>query len=178
VGGATFQFGPQKGLSISRRDEMESNMDIMSARLAETFEKPLVFREEEGTGAAGGIGYGLSVAYDTKFVPGFSFVSKWFDLEKSIQNADLILTGEGRFDQTSLMGKGPYEIIRMASRYNKNVILLAGSVDSDAKKKCMNAFSNLKIEAFGNDQFTLEENLLNASDLFQQKLNYYLSLHQ
>lgn len=177
-GGATFQFGPQKGLSISRRDEMESNMDIMSARLAETFEKPLVFREEEGTGAAGGIGYGLSVAYDTKFVPGFSFVSKWFDLEKSIQNADLILTGEGRFDQTSLMGKGPYEIIRMASRYNKNVILLAGSVDSDAKKKCMNEFSNLKIEAFGNDQFTLEENLLNASDLFQQKLNYYLSLHQ
>ena len=61
---------------------------------------------------------------------------------------------------------------------NKNVILLAGSVDSDAKKKCMNKFSNLKIEAFGNDQYTLVENLLNASDLFQQKLNYYLSFYQ
>ena len=177
-GGATFQFGLQKGLSISRRDEMENNMEIMSARLAQIFQKPLDFREEEGTGAAGGIGYGLSVAYDTKFVPGFSFVAKWFGLEKSIQQADLILTGEGRFDQTSLMGKGPYEIIRMASKYNKNVILLAGSVDDDAKKKCMNEFSNLKIETFGNDQFTLEENLLNASDLFQQKLYDHLSINQ
>ena len=57
-------------------------MDIMSARLADTFQKPLVFREEEGTGAAGGIGYGLSLAYDTKFVPGFSFVSKWFEFRE------------------------------------------------------------------------------------------------
>ena len=53
-----------------------------------------------GAGAAGGIGYGLNLFYDVEFIPGFSLVKKWFDLESKIKNSDLILTGEGRFDKT------------------------------------------------------------------------------
>ena len=176
--GATFQFGIQKGLCSSRKIEMEENIEFMSSRLATAFDKPLDFREQAGSGAAGGVGYGLSLGFDTKFVPGFSFVSKWFDLETAIKKADLILTGEGRFDQTSLYGKGPYEIIRMASKYEKKVILLAGSVEKEAAEKCMREFGNVKIEAFGSDQLSLVENLANASELFEQKLNFHLSYYQ
>jgi glycerate kinase len=176
--GATFQFGPQKGLSANRKEEMESNMELMSERLSKIFQKPLNFRNQEGTGAAGGIAYGLSLAFETQFVPGFSFVSKWFDLENEVKRADLIITGEGRFDQTSLYGKGPYEIIRMASKYQKKVLILAGSVEKEAAEKCMREFANVEITAFGSSELGLEENLTRASELFQQKLKSQLSYYQ
>ena len=176
--GATYQFGVQKGLSDNRKKEMEKRMEWMSETLANAFNKPLNLREGEGTGAAGGIGYGLSLAYDVQFVPGFSLVSKWFDLESAIQESDLILTGEGRFDRTSLFGKGPYEIIRMASQYGKKVILLSGSVEIEAAEKCKSQFPGLQIAAFGNERLSLKENLQRAPELFKQKLDFQLSVHQ
>ncbi len=176
--GATFQFGPQKGLSANRKEKMESNMELMSERLSQIFQKPLNFRNQEGTGAAGGIAYGLSLAFDTQFVPGFSLVSKWFNLENEIKKTDLILTGEGRFDQTSLYGKGPYEIIRLASKYQKKVVLLAGSVEKEAVEKCMREFANVEIVAFGSSQLSLEQNLTKAPELFEIKLKSQLSYYQ
>ena len=176
--GATYQFGLQKGLSDSRKNEMEKRMEKMSETLANAFNKPLHLREGEGTGAAGGIGYGLSLAYDVQFVPGFSLVSKWFDLESAIQESDLILTGEGRFDRTSLYGKGPYEIIRMASQHGKKVILLAGSVEMEAAEKCLSEFPGLEIAAFGSERLSLKENLQRAAELFKQKLDFQLSVHR
>jgi glycerate kinase len=140
-GGATYQFGLQKGLYPDRKQEMEEEMLHMSAALATAFQKPLSFREQEGSGAAGGVGYGLSLAFDTSFVSGFSLISKWFNLEEAVKESDLILTGEGRFDRTSLYGKGPFEIIRMASNYGKNIILLAGSVESEAVEGMQNQVS-------------------------------------
>jgi glycerate kinase len=176
--GATFQFGPQKGLSANRKEKMESNMELMSERLSQIFQKPLNFRNQEGTGAAGGIAYGLSLAFETQFVPGFSLVSKWFNLENEIKKTDLILTGEGRFDQTSLYGKGPYEIIRLASKYQKKVVLLAGSVEKKAVDKCMREFANVEIVAFGSSQLSLEQNLTKAPELFEIKLKSQLSYYQ
>ena len=176
--GATFQFGPQKGLSANRKEKMESNMELMSERLSQIFQKPLNFRNQEGPGAAGGIAYGLSLAFDTQFVPGFSLVSKWFNLENEIKKTDLILTGEGRFDQTSLYGKGPYEIIRLASKYQKKVVLLAGSVEKEAVEKCMRKFANVEIVAFGSSQLSLEQNLTKAPELFEIKLKSQLSYYQ
>ena len=106
-----------------------------------------------------------------------SLVSKWFDLESAIQESDLILTGEGRFDRTSLFGKGPYEIIRMASQYGKKVILLAGSVEIETAEKCISQFPGLQIAAFGNERLSLKENLQLAPELFKQKLDYQLSVN-
>jgi len=174
-GGATYQFGPQKGLSSDRKKEMEEEMLRMSASLADTFQKPLSLREQEGSGAAGGIGYGLSLAYDTRFVSGFSLIEKWFKLEDAIKESDLILTGEGRFDLTSLYGKGPYEIIRMASRYEKKVILLAGSVESEAVERCKSEFPELEVVPFGKNELSLDENLARAPEFFSNALLKQLS---
>ena len=174
-GGATYQFGLQKGLCPDRKQEMEEEMLQMSASLARAFQKPLSFREQEGSGAAGGIGYGLSLAFDTSFVSGFSLISKWFNLEEAVKESDLILTGEGRFDRTSLYGKGPFEIIRMASNYGKNIILLAGSVESEAVKECKIKFPNIEVVSFGNDQLSLNENLARAPEFFSNELLKQLS---
>ena len=147
----------------------------MSASLATSFQKPLSFREQEGSGAAGGIGYGLSLAFDTSFVSGFSLISKWFNLEEAVKESDLILTGEGRFDRTSLYGKGPFEIIRMASNYGKNIILLAGSVESEAVKECKIKFPNIEVVSFGNAKLSLNENLTRAPEFFSNELLKQLS---
>ena len=149
---------------------MEENIVTMSKRLSLAFNKSLDFRDQSGAGAAGGIGYGLSLAYNVEFIPGFSLVKNWFDLEEKIKQADIILTGEGRFDKTSLYGKGPYEIIKMASEYEKKVILLAGSVDFEVVSRLHSDFSNLKAVSFSKESLELNENLTRASEFFKEKL--------
>ena len=97
-------------------------------------------------------------------------MKNWFDLEEKIKQADIILTGEGRFDKTSLYGKGPYEIIKMASEYEKKVILLAGSVDFEVVSRLHSDFSNLKAVSFSKESLELNENLTRASEFFKEKL--------
>jgi glycerate kinase len=175
--GATYQFASQKGLPIDQIDKMEEEVIKMSETLSFSFHKTLDSRKNEGTGAAGGIGYGLNLAYDAEFVPGFSLTEKWFGLEDAIKRADLILTGEGRFDSTSLYGKGPYEIIRLASKFNKKVIVLAGAVEENAVAKCKSEFSNLNIVSFGNKDLPLQENFDRVTEFFSKKLIEQLSLN-
>ena len=87
----------------------------------------------------------------------------------------MILTGEGRFDKTSLHGKGPYELIRMASEFDKKVILLAGSIDSEAVLECQTKFPNVEFASFGKEELKLQENLDRAAEFFQLKLSKTLS---
>ena len=173
--GATYQFGPQKGLSLDQKQEMENALERMSELLSSAFQKSYDLREEPGTGAAGGMGYGLSLGCNVGFIPGFSLVKEWFEIESKIKDADLILTGEGRFDKTSLHGKGPYELIRMASEFDKKVILLAGSIDSEAVLECKTKFPNVEFASFGKEELKLQENLDRAAEFFQLKLNKTLS---
>lgn len=168
--GATFQYGAQKGLAREDKDKMEENIVTMSKSLSLAFNKSLDLQNKPGAGAAGGIGYGLSLAYNVKFIPGFSLVKNWFDLEEKIKQADIILTGEGRFDKTSLFGKGPYEIIKMASEYEKKVILLAGSVDFEVVSRLHTDFSNLIVVPFSKESLELSENLARAPEFFKEKL--------
>lgn len=168
--GATFQFGPQKGLRPESLSGMEEKISNMSERLSLILGKSLDLRNQPGTGAAGGIGYGLNLVYDAQFLAGFSLVEKWLELENRVRGSDLVITGEGRFDNTSLYGKGPYEIIRLASKHDKRVILMAGSVDEEALMKCKSEFSNVEIHAFGKKELSLQENLINAPKFVEEKV--------
>jgi glycerate kinase len=81
-----------------------------------------------GAGAAGGITFGLMVAAGAVIAPGFDLVAAWLDLDRRIAAADVVLTGEGRFDDSSLSGKGPGEVVRRALALGKTVHVFAGSV--------------------------------------------------
>lgn len=80
-----------------------------------------------GGGAAGGISYGLMSA-GARLVPGAELISDWLDLDRKVAEADLVITGEGRFDDSSIEGKGPGALARAALARGKNVLVLAGSV--------------------------------------------------
>ena len=126
--GATATFGPQKGLSREDVPRLETQAARMAALLCEACGQPLSLADTPGTGAAGGIGFGLMVAFGAKLVPGFDLVSAWLDLPARLAAADLVITGEGRFDATSLGGKGPGRLVTAARRLGKPVHVFAGSL--------------------------------------------------
>ena len=126
--GATAIFGPQKGLKPADRPRLEAAMARMAALLCAACGRPFSLADSPGTGAAGGIAFGLMVACGAQLVPGSGLVSDWLDLPARIAAADLVLTGEGRFDATSLAGKAPGSLVRMARQLGKPVHVFAGSL--------------------------------------------------
>ncbi|RLD22189.1 MAG: glycerate kinase [Bacteroidetes bacterium] len=86
----------------------------------------------KGAGAAGGLGGGFKAFLDAKLKPGVEIIFEKIALEEKIKWADIIITGEGRLDHQTAMGKAPVGVGKLALRYNKRVIALAGSVAEDA----------------------------------------------
>jgi len=126
--GATATFGPQKGLRTGDVPLLEAQAARMAALLCEACGRPLALADTPGAGAAGGIAFGLMVAFGARLVPGFDLVSDWLELPARLAAADLIVTGEGRFDATSLAGKGPGSLLREARRLGKSAHVFAGSL--------------------------------------------------
>lgn len=133
--GATATYGLQKGLSAPDLPRLEAQMARLAATLCDHFGRPHALMQSPGAGAAGGIGFGLMVACDAKLVPGFDLVSAWLDLPRLLAAADLVLTGEGRFDRTSLTGKGPGQVVAEARRLGKTVHVFAGSLGIPADER-------------------------------------------
>ena len=132
--GATATFGPQKGLRADDLPRLEAEMARMAALLCEACGQPFALAEKPGAGAAGGIAFGLMVAAGAQLVPGFELVSDWLDLPARIAAADLVLTGEGRYDATSLGGKGPGALVAEARRLGKPAHVFAGSLGVPADR--------------------------------------------
>lgn len=126
--GAASVFAPQKGL----REEDFTRLEYMTGRVAAMLcaqaKKHPLLCETPGAGAAGGIAFGLHCALDAKLLPGFDLFAAWFDLDARLRAADVVLTGEGRFDDSSLSGKGPGAIARRALELGKKVHVFAGQV--------------------------------------------------
>ena len=130
--GCTAIFGPQKGLPAGDFPRLEKAAGTMAKRLCAHFDQPKTAMMEPGAGAAGGLGFGLRVACAAKFVPGFDLISTWLKLEERVKEADLILTGEGRFDASSLSGKAAGALAELALKHHKKLIVFAGQVDESA----------------------------------------------
>lgn len=126
--GATATFGPQKGLKPEDLPRLEAEMARMAGLLCAACDRPPALAATPGAGAAGGIAFGLMVAAGARLVPGFDLVSAWLDLPARIASADLVITGEGRFDATSLGGKGPGALVAQARRLGKPAHVFAGSL--------------------------------------------------
>jgi len=126
--GAAAVYGPQKGL----RAKDFSRLDHESARLALMLctycSQPENLMDLPGAGAAGGISFGLMTAAGAQLLPGFDLVSAWLDLEARLLAADLVITGEGRFDESSLSGKGPGAVAARGLALGKPVHVFAGQV--------------------------------------------------
>ncbi|WP_276732643.1 glycerate kinase [Bacillus sp. (in: firmicutes)] len=130
--GASAVFGPQKGAT----DDMVRVLDQHLTHFADVTEKALgtTFRETEGAGAAGGLGWSLLAFLHADLKRGVDIVLEAVDFENEVQDADLVITGEGRIDSQTIYGKTPIGVAKAAKSYDVPVIGIAGSIsrDSDA----------------------------------------------
>lgn len=122
--GAAAVYAKQKGLpptEIPCLDAQSARMAVLMGgeQLANT----------PGAGAAGGIAFGLMVAAGARLVPGYDLVTDWLALDEGLAKADLVITGEGRFDDSSLSGKGAGSLVCAARERGKPVHVFAGRVD-------------------------------------------------
>jgi glycerate kinase len=128
--GAAAIFAPQKGLHADELAALETASEQMAQRLCAHCRQPLTLPGTPGTGAAGGIAFGLMCAARAELIPGYALVADWLDLKNRIHAADLVITGEGRFDSSSLRGKGPGAVISQALAARKRVSVFAGQIVS------------------------------------------------
>ncbi len=90
-------------------------------------------RDAAGAGAAGGLGFAFLSYLNGELTPGIDLVLDAVGLEETLADADIVVTGEGRLDAQTAMGKAPVGIARLAKRYGVKVIAFAGSVTPDAR---------------------------------------------
>ncbi len=104
--GATRIYGPQKGLHPEDLSTAEANLKQLAA-VARSGRR---FALQPGSGAAGGLGFGLAAFCNAKLHPGFELFVKQTNFRRHIRKADLVITGEGSIDRSTLMGKGVGEL--------------------------------------------------------------------
>lgn len=135
--GCSKVYGPQKGATVKDIEEMDRSMD----RFADLVEQiagcdrkgisPNGDRNTPGAGTAGGLGYAFLMFLDGVLQPGIDIVLDEIRLEEAIAQADLVITGEGRLDAQTLMGKTPAGVAGLAKKYGKPVIAAAGCFGED-----------------------------------------------
>jgi glycerate kinase len=133
--GAAAIYGPQKGLrpgDVSRLDHEKARLALMVCTYCG---RPDTLMDAPGAGAAGGLGFGLMAAAGARLLPGFDLVSAWLDLEARLAAADVVITGEGRFDASSLEGKGPGAVVARALALGKRVHVFAGDVTAPPRER-------------------------------------------
>ena len=130
--GCSAVYGPQKGA----KPEMIQKMDVWLQNYARLSANALGFSHEmtAGAGAAGGMGFAFVSYLNGKLESGIDLVMRTTRLEEKIKDADLIVTGEGRLDGQTAMGKAPIGVAKLAKKYGKTVIAFSGCVTEDARK--------------------------------------------
>ncbi len=128
--GASAVFGPQKGATREMVTELDANLIRYAGIINRDMGKQV--DQVAGAGAAGGMGAALLVFFGANLKPGIEIVMEAVGLEAVIMNADLVITGEGRIDSQTINGKTPIGVARMAKRFGKPVIGIAGCLTNDA----------------------------------------------
>lgn len=131
--GATYIYGPQKGVT----EEMKADLDHAMAGYARVTAlcTGTDYKNCEGAGAAGGLGFAFLSYLHANLQPGIRLVMDAVKMEDALKDADLVFTGEGRLDHQSAMGKAVTGIAKLAKKHGATVIALAGAV-TDGADEC------------------------------------------
>jgi glycerate 2-kinase len=136
--GATRVYGPQKGLRGGDFAEAEKCLRTLASIICSGGLRPPLTRwrrsqtaaTEPGAGAAGGLGFGLMAFLGARAEPGFELFASFAKLSARLRSADLVITGEGRIDDSTFMGKGVGEIARRCRKEKIPCIALAGDLNT------------------------------------------------
>lgn len=163
--GASAVFGPQKGAT----DADVATLDRALGHFADLTAKALGKddRALPGAGAAGGMGFAAHCFLNAALTPGIEMIMQQANFAQLLNDADLVITGEGRLDGQSLAGKTPIGVSRAAKRQGKPVIVLAGSL-GDGWQACTEEGVTAAF-ALADGLMTLEQALPRTAELLADR---------
>jgi glycerate kinase len=129
--GASAVYGPQKGATPEEIQLLDQALGHLAAVIHRDL--GLDVRDVPGAGAAGGLGAGLIAFLGGRIRPGFEVVAGALDLERRLRDADVVVTGEGKYDTQSERGKAPAGVLRLAREAGCRTVLVAGQVEEGAE---------------------------------------------
>lgn len=133
--GCSRVFAPQKGADAETVEIMDGYMKNY-ADVVERSAEGKLDRYTKGAGAAGGLGYAFLMFLGGKLMPGIDIVLSEIGLEADVEWADTVITGEGRIDAQTMMGKTPAGVARLAKEHGKYVIAIGGCL-GDGAENCV-----------------------------------------
>ncbi|WP_447927969.1 glycerate kinase [Vreelandella sp. EE27] len=163
--GASAVFGPQKGATeadVARLDKALERFADVSATVLGNDHRAL-----PGAGAAGGMGFAAASFLNATLKPGIEIIMAQANLAALIEDADWVITGEGRLDGQSLAGKTPIGVARAARPYGKPVVVLAGSL-GEGWQACLEEGVTAAF-ALADGPMTLEEALARTAELLSAR---------
>lgn len=128
--GSSRIYGPQKGADEETIIKMDKWLENFAQISKANF--PNANKDAEGAGAAGGLGFALTTFLNANLTGGIELVLNQTRLEEYIKTADIVVTGEGRLDGQTIMGKAPVGVAAIAKKYGKKVVAFSGCAASDA----------------------------------------------
>ncbi|WP_406612474.1 glycerate kinase [Acinetobacter schindleri] len=156
--GASAIFGPQKGATPEMLQQLDRNLNHY-ANLVEA-SLGISIKNVAGSGAAGGLGFGLMAFADAKLQSGVELIIEQSRLAEKIAQADYVLTGEGKIDSQTALGKTPFGVAQVAQQFNKPVLAFAGLVGEGIESLFDAGFS--QIVGINPPDCSLEEALKNG----------------
>lgn len=134
--GCSYVFARQKGGTDETIPMMDGWMDNYATLTQEIY--PNIDKNTEGAGAAGGLGFAFLAYLNGKMQSGIEIVINETHLDEHVRESDIVITGEGRLDRQSVMGKAPVGVAKLAKKYNKKVIAFSGCI-GDGAEACNSA---------------------------------------
>ena len=129
--GASAVYGPQKGATPEMVQQLDENLQRFAQLIKEQLGRDV--SDVPGAGAAGGLGAGLMAFLDAELKPGIEITLTTLQVEKAMQGADLVITGEGKVDDQTVYGKVPWGVSKMAKKHGLPVLAFAGWLDPQAE---------------------------------------------
>ena len=125
--GCSAVYGPQKGADATAVAELDAALSHFAAVAAKDY--PNADASAAGAGAAGGLGFAFLGFLNATLLPGAELITRECGLEALVRDADIVVTGEGKIDFQSAMGKAPAAVAALAKKYGKPVIAFCGAID-------------------------------------------------
>lgn len=164
--GAAHIYGPQKGATPEMVEFLDQALENYDKILQKDLGKSVNLTP--GAGAAGGLGAGLMALLDGKLVSGIELVLRVLGFAEEAKGAELVLTGEGKFDAQSAFGKVPVGVGRQSLKLGVPVVVVAGTVLPDAEE--LHAEGITAYFSIQNKPMSLKEAMENGAELVENQV--------
>lgn len=168
--GAAHVFAPQKGADEKMVAALDEGLKHYASLLEKTFHRSVNF---PGAGAGGGLPASLKVFTSLTVVPGMQFIMQFTGLENHVQQADIIITGEGKIDRQTLSGKVVNGVAQLARKYQKPLIVVAGSCELSAQE--LKNLGVSKVITIANEHTSEDYAIKHAAELLKQRIQEALT---